>query len=138
MSEATYKSCFSTEVVHVFPPRGGENAALELDILMGAMFILCCIHAIKGRNYYRISLLVGGVLLGLVMETASLRLGGTHCHVSGILNVSECSSGNSVLYYGPWVYACVLCAQRLCDSSHWAFSLVCGGLFFGMCGVYEM
>jgi len=83
-------------------------------------------------------LLLGGVLLGLVMETASLRLGGTHCHVSGVVNLSECSSANSIVYYGPWVYACVLCAQRLCDPKHWAFSLVCGGLFFGMCGVYEM
>merc|ERR1719424_143356 len=98
------------------------------------MSTLSCIHAYKNSA---IPLLIAGLGLGAVTEHASLRLGGTHCHQSGIIDISECSSANSVFYYLPWVYACVTLARRLVDENSWSFPLITGFLFFGMCGVYE-
>lgn len=83
-------------------------------------------------------LFVTGCILGVVIETLSLRFGGTHCHATGLLNFSECSSANSVLYYGPWVYSCVTSARNLADTKSWSFCIISGALFFVMCGVYEM
>ena len=93
------------------------------------------VHATLHRGW---PLAVAGLLLGLVVEHASLRLGGTHCHASSpLLNVSDCSSANSVFYYMPWVYSCVTAARRLVPVRSWCFPPLCGMLFFGMCGVYE-
>ena len=99
------------------------------------MCIIIGIHALREKQ---IPLFVAGILLGILIETVSLRFGGTHCHATGLLNFSECSSANSVLYYGPWVYTCVTAARRLTLEKTWAFPVVCGAFFFGMCGVYEM
>ena len=51
---------------------------------------------------------------------------------SRLLNVSDCSSANSVAYYMPWVYSCVVAARRLVPTQSWAFPPLCGMLFFGM------
>ena len=117
-----------------FPPVGGLTSVYELDLLVATMLSLVLWHAAFND---KASLALAGLGLGLVTETLSLRLGGTHCHASGLLNFSPCSSANSILYYVPWVYSCVTCAARLTDTASWAFPLVCGMLFFGMCGVYE-
>jgi hypothetical protein len=60
------------------------------------------------------------------------------CHVYlGVLNFSECSSFNSIFYYVPWVYVCVISALRLTGVSN-AFPWMTGAIFFGFCGVYEL
>ena len=81
----------------------------ELDLLVAAMVASCLCHAMRAR---RLQLFAAGLLLGVTVEHASLRLGGTHCHASGFLNVSECSSLNSVAYYIPWLYSCVVGTAR--------------------------
>jgi hypothetical protein len=91
----------------VFPPKGGEEGLLELDILVISMMVAAGVHATMNKQ---LPLFVTGCILGIVVETMSLRFGGTHCHASGMLNFSECSSANSVFYYGPWVYSCVMSA----------------------------
>ena len=108
----------------------------SLDVLMLLMCIAAGLHAQRAA---RLPLFVAGCFLGLLVEFMSLRFGGTHCHASGLINVSECSSLNSVMYYGPWVYNCVTAAERLTGGiQKHAFPWMCGALFFGMCGVYEM
>ena len=121
---------------HLFTPNaiGGISAVYELDVLVLLMTILSCAHAYASNQ---LSLAIAGLGLGLVVEHASLRLGGTHCHQTGLINFSECSSVNSVVYYLPWVYSCVTLARRLVDERSWSFPLLCGLFFFGMCGVYE-
>ncbi len=120
--------------VSVFPPVGGTAAVDALDALVLCMVALTCLHAHRHGSW---ALALSGLGLGLVVEQASLRFGGTHCHASGRINISDCSSANSVFYYVPWVYAGVTSARRLVDERSWAFPLLCGVLFFGMCGVYE-
>ena len=120
--------------LYIAEPIGGSMAVFELDALVLVMCILSCIHAYKNSAF---PLVIAGLGLGVVTEHASLRLGGTHCHQSGLINISECSSANSVFYYLPWVYACVTLARRLVDENSWSFPLITGLLFFGMCGVYE-
>ena len=120
--------------LYIAEPIGGSMAVFELDALVLVMCILSCIHAYKNSA---LPLVIAGLGLGVVTEHASLRLGGTHCHQSGLINISECSSANSVFYYLPWVYSCITLARRLVDERSWSFPLVCGLFFFGMCGVYE-
>jgi hypothetical protein len=118
-----------------FPPVGGLTVVYELDLLVSSMLCLTLWHAaLKGQHM----LALAGLGLGFVTETLSLRFGGTHCHASGLLDFTPCSSLNSILYYTPWVYSCVSCARCLvADEASWTFPLVCGLLFFGMCGPYE-
>ena len=129
--------------VWVFPPLA---PIVELDVMVVLMSAAAMYHAhtekdpvVRKENYV---LIVTSFLLGLATEHASLRFGGTHCHASGTLNFSECSSVNSVCYYIGWIYTCILVARRLTrrsdGSTSWAFPFLTGGLFFGMCGVYEM
>ena len=115
-------------------PVGGDAAVRELDLLVFLMALLSCAHAIRHRQ---LPLAFAGFGLGIVVEQASLRFGGTHCHASGVVDLSGCSSANSVVYYLPWVYSCITLARRLVDERSWSFPLVCGLFFFGMCGVYE-
>ena len=106
----------------------------ELDLLVATMLLLTLWHATSNGTH---QLALAALCLGILIETLSQRLGGTHCHAPGLVNVSVCSSANSILYYVPWVYSCVMCAGRLTESNSWTFPFVCGLLFFGMCGVYE-
>jgi len=120
--------------VWVFPPVGGPSVVYELDFLVAFMLLTTLLHAASTSNG---ALALSSFGLGLFTENASLRFGGTHCHASGLLDFDQCSSCNSVLYYVPWVYSAVLSAERLVDKRSFAFPLLCGMLFFGMCGIYE-
>eukprot|EP00746_Dinoflagellata_sp_MGD_P056890 gnl/MRDRNA2_/MRDRNA2_245511_c0_seq1.p1 gnl/MRDRNA2_/MRDRNA2_245511_c0~~gnl/MRDRNA2_/MRDRNA2_245511_c0_seq1.p1 ORF type:complete len:418 (+),score=46.11 gnl/MRDRNA2_/MRDRNA2_245511_c0_seq1:69-1256(+) len=72
------------------------------------------VHAIRDEACV---LLASAFLLGFIGEQLAIRFGGTHCHAtSPIANFSDCSSLNSVLWYGPWLYSAVTVAQRLCSS----------------------
>ena len=106
----------------------------ELDMLVFAMTIAVCCHATRDKLNRNggLQLIAAGLLLGVFTEHASIRLGGTHCHASGIIDVSECSSLNSVAYYVPWLYSCVVGARRLCGSGPASKHLVpiIGGTFF--------
>ena len=121
-------------LVRTLDPVGGRGAVYELDMLVLLMTLLACVHAARTSQW---PLVFSGLGLGLLVEHASLRLGGTHCHQSGMVDISECSSANSVVYYLPWVYGCVTISRRLMDDRSWAHPLVCGLCFFGMCGIYE-
>ena len=130
--------------VWVFP---SLSPIWELDIVVLLMTVATVSHAFiepdNGRRKENVTLVVTSFLLGLFTEHASLRFGGSHCHASSeLLNFSECSSVNSVCYYIGWIYICIQTARRLAIRSNgttsWTFPFLCGGLFFGMCGVYEM
>ncbi|KAL1511757.1 hypothetical protein AB1Y20_005045 [Prymnesium parvum] len=124
----------AADPIHLLSPVEGDEAILSLDALVLTMCLVTLVHASWTRA---LPLAFAGFCLGISIEQASLRLGGTHCHASGIFDFSKCSSGNSVLYYVPWVYAGVTAARRLVSERSWAFPLLCGMLFSGMCGVYE-
>jgi hypothetical protein len=112
-----------------------------LDILVLLLAAICVLHACKRRDSsFGLTLCFAAFLLGLLVEQASIRFGGTHCHApSPISNISDCSSTNSVLYYLPWLYLGITSAPRLTPSSQpWAFPFIAAILFFGQCGVYEM
>ena len=114
-------------------------AIYELDALVLAMSALTVYHAFSDKDRLSIALLIASGLLGFCTEYASIHFGGTHCHATGFLNFGEWSSVNSVFYYVPWVYVCIVSAKRLGgSSSNFAFPFMAGMLFFGMCGVYEM
>ena len=121
---------------HVYntEPVGGWQAVFELDLLVLVMVALSCLHAYRSKQW---PLLIASLGLGIVTEHASLRLGGTHCHQSGMFDLSECSSANSAFYYLAWAYACTTLARRLIDEESMAYPLVTGLFFFGFCGVYE-
>eukprot|EP00928_Gymnodinium_smaydae_P027386 TRINITY_DN21198_c0_g2_i1.p1 TRINITY_DN21198_c0_g2~~TRINITY_DN21198_c0_g2_i1.p1 ORF type:complete len:691 (-),score=44.93 TRINITY_DN21198_c0_g2_i1:383-2404(-) len=110
-------------------------AIAELDALMIAIFLPVCVHAYRTKQFL---LLGAGLLCGYLVETACVRLGGTHCHESGIVNVSPCSSMNSVLFYGPWIYVSVV-GGEIMSSSSVISRAAWTGLFTGLvCWCYEM
>lgn len=116
----------------------GTSKVFELDLLVLLLCVASLLHASRQKSAREgWWLCVAGLGIGVVTEQASLRFGGTHCHASGMLNFHECASFNASFYYLPWVYSCVVCGRRLTGDT-WIFPFVTGGLFFGMCGVYEM
>ena len=112
----------------------------ELDLLLLGQTLLCLAHGLFLRDPFGLTLLPSALFLGLTLEQASIRLGGTHCHASSPLsNFSECSSLNSVLLYVVWIYLCVLTTRRLSPQPHhWTSPFLAGLVFFGYCGVYEL
>ena len=66
----------------------------SLDVLVFTLVLLVLAHT-RGSPW-KLALAAASLALGLLTEQLSLRLGGTHCHASGIVNVSTCSSANSV------------------------------------------
>lgn len=124
---------YSHMAVWTFPPLG---PIWHLDVLVLLMCLVTFYHAFSSKNGWM--LVLTSALLGLFTEHASLRFGGTHCHASGIVNFSECSSANSVLYYIPWCYICLTTSLQLTSKRQWMFPFLSAMLFFGMCGVYEM
>ena len=119
--------------VEVWPWDGGDVVAIDWLVLF--MSITSTWHAVA---HGKVALLLASLALGALTEAGAIRCGGTHCHNAGLLNFAYCSSANSVVYYMPWIYCCVVSATRLVGHSRWALPWVCGALTFGMCGVYEM
>ena len=126
---------------------GDGSDVTQLDALVAVMCVFCVLHARSAAEDglgggWR--LLLASALVGLITEFGAIRFGGTHCHHgSAYANFAVCSSANSVLYYMPWIYSCVVSAVRLtgCDGeggARWALPWITGALTFGMCGVYEM
>lgn len=70
---------------------------LELDILVGLMTLATVIHAATTRGGITLAVVV--LVLALMVEQASVWLGGTHCHKDASAMVTPCSSVNSVVYY---------------------------------------
>ena len=115
-----------------------DGSVLGIDALVAFMCAAATCHAVR---HCKLDLLFASLALGAGTEFAAIRFGGTHCHNQGVANFAQCSSVNSVLYYGPWVYSSVVSASNLvggCAGPRWALPWLCGGLTFGMCGVYEM
>ena len=108
---------------------------LDLDVLIAGMTLASVAHAVRHQRPW---LLLAAALLGAGTEFGAIRFGGTHCHSAGLVNFAPCSSANSVLFYVPWIYTCVVAAERLAGQARWALPWLCGALTFGMCGVYEM
>ena len=116
-------------------PVGGDVAIWELDLLVLLMCVAVALHSVQWQcNQWR--LLATGLTLGYVVETLSLHFGGTHCHASGLLNFSECSSANSVFFYIIWIYCSIVAGRRLVDERSFAFPFFCSFLFFGISGIY--
>ena len=126
---------------------GDGSDVTQLDALVAVMCVFCVLHARSAAEDglgggWR--LLLASAMVGLITEFGAIRFGGTHCHHgSAYANFAVCSSANSVLYYMPWIYSCVVSAVRLtgCDGeggARWALPWITGALTFGMCGVYEM
>lgn len=74
------------------------------------------------------------------VETASIRLGGTHCHASSPFgaNASACSSLNSILYYVPWMYVSHATAVQLTLHVPSLLPFALGAMMMLYCSVYEM
>jgi steroid 5-alpha reductase family enzyme len=126
-------SWWQVPTIETWPWDGGDVVAI--DFLVLAMSVVSIYHAVV---HSRATLLLASLALGALTEFGSIRCGGTHCHNAGLLNVAYCSSANSVIYYMPWIYSCVVSADRLVGRSRWALPWLTGVLTFGMCGVYEM
>jgi len=82
-------------------------------------------------------LLVVILVVAVMVEQASIWLGGTHCHATSDYMLTACSSLNSVFYYVPWFYSCLLSTQRL-GLSRQATPLAAGVMLHGFCSVYEL
>lgn len=121
--------------IETWPWDAGHHDIVSLDILVLIMSMLSTYHAFVHK---KLTLLLSCLTLGLFTEAASIRCGGTHCHNAGLVNLAYCSSLNSVVYYMPWIYCCVISATRLAGDTRWALPWLCGALTFGMCGIYEM
>ena len=113
-----------------------DSNVLGIDLLVVLMLAVVSLHAVRHRQ---LGLFVASCLLGCGTEFMAIRFGGTHCHNAGIINFAQCSSVNSVVYYGPWIYSSVASALKLVgDGSRWPLPWLCGAFAFGMCGIYEM
>ena len=113
-----------------------DGNVLGIDLLVAFMTLAAARHA---HMHASMELLLASLALGAATEYGAIRFGGTHCHRPGIINFAQCSSVNSVVFYGPWIYSSVVAAQRLAGTrSRWALPWLCGAFSFGMCGVYEM
>lgn len=120
-------------------------SAIEIDVLVALMLAFSAAYAWRVGNFVLIPTFA---LYSLATEWMSIRVGGTHCHAAGIANISDCSSVNSVLYYVPWMYACLMSGRALAArilpigkrTFHGALvtASIVGVLQFGFCGVYEM
>ena len=118
-----------------------ESSVVKLDVVVTILTVSAILHAVRSSKPTEgILLCLSGFLLGLFVEQASLRFGGTHCHAEGLLNFSKCSSFNSVIYYLPWVYVSISSAKILCGKgvSILSFASVAGLLFSGLCAPYEL
>lgn len=127
------------------PPPGGFGSTPiasvatmgELDLLFVAQFLLALLHAARSCCVATsCKVLAGALLVGAAIEQASIRLGGTHCHAPGLVDLSECSSVQSVLMYGPWLYASFRAACRLAPG--WSSPVLMGALCFLQCATYEL
>ena len=121
---------FRCSEIETWPWDGGD--VLAIDCLVLFMLLASFFHAVTHK---KLSLLLVSLLLGALTEFGAIRLGGTHCHNAGFINFAYCSSANSVVYYGPWMYSSIVSATRLVGSNRWALPWVCGTLTFGMCGI---
>lgn len=110
---------------------------VELDIVVAVMTLITLIHAV---TYQHKTFFVLLVLMAHVVEQSSIRLGGTHCHKPGVLNVGVCQSANSVWLYIPWFYSAFHAAMRMVRKGFSAVrgALLAGCFSFAFCGAYEM
>ena len=70
---------------------------LQIDVVVAVMVVLTLIHALMHSNKALFFLVVA---MAHAVEQSSIRLGGTHCHKPGLINVGVCQSANSVWFYG--------------------------------------
>lgn len=102
---------------------------LGLDVLMLTVAVLTFVLASRRGHFV---LYVSLFALGLAIEQSSIHFGATHCHtlstLSPLANVSPCSSWNSILFYGPWLYLALFGAP-----------LISGGIAVpSMCAILQM
>lgn len=105
-------------MVYFLTPTGGGVGFVEpslvpvweVDAVVLLFSMLTLAHAIKNQGK---ALWFAALLGGTIQEQVSIRTAGTHCHHSGFVDISICSSGNSVLVYAPWVYSTIWGAKRM-------------------------
>ena len=89
---------------------GDGSDVTQLDALVAVMrtSACCTLERRRGRAWRRRP--SASTLVGLITEFGAIRFGGTHCHHGSAYANCVCSSANSVLYYMPWIYSCVVSA----------------------------
>ena len=125
------------QVYYTTPVAEIEPSILELDAAIGLMVVLTLIHAMVNGNKSFVVLIV---LMAHAVEQSSIRLGGTHCHKPGLLNIGVCQSANSVWFYVPWFYTAFFAARRMVQKGFPVSSapFLAGVFSFAFCGAYEM
>ena len=114
-----------------------EQSILELDAAVAFLVLLTLVHALV-HGHKTFFLLI--VLMAHAVEQSSIRLGGTHCHKPGLVNVGVCQSANSVWFYVPWFYSAFFAAHRMVRKGFPGASapFLTGAYSFAFCGAYEM
>jgi hypothetical protein len=112
----------------------------ELDVIFTLETGICLMHALGSGHGFNIQLIYSAVAMGFLLEETAIQIGGTHCHTSSpYINIAQCSSLNSVLFYVPWIYCGILTTLKLSSSpKHWAMPLLAGMIFFGFGATYEL
>lgn len=130
--------------MHIFltPNDGGiglvKSAAIdliELDVLYLVFAVATIVHCSMNKE---MMLWISCLLGGLTVELGCIRGGGTHCHHSSLVDLSPCSSLNSVVFYAPWVYSAVIGARRMGKDSVFSQAMWTGLLTGLICWPYEM
>ena len=107
-----------------------------VDLVVFALSLLVAIHIRKNSGVPGLTSAVAVLAIACVSEQLSVRLGETHCHAaSPFVNVSKCSSLNSIAVYLPWMYSCYHLAKCVPFSSELSRLLYTGilhPLFFTM------
>jgi hypothetical protein len=116
-------------------PTKVDESIVWLDAVMFAVLLSSLVLALRRKGH--LMLLTSLLLLGVIIEQLSIQLGATHCHAPGLINLTPCSSLNSVFYYGPWMYLALLGASAL-GFSGWSqpSAVATLQLLWGL--VYEM
>jgi hypothetical protein len=114
-----------------------DPSILQLDAVVAFMVVLTLVHALVNKNKSFFVLLV---MMSHAVEQSSVRLGGTHCHKPGLLNVGVCQNANSVWIYVPWFYSAFFATLRMVRKGFPpASAAFLAGMFsFAFCGAYEM
>lgn len=111
-----------------------------VDVVVFGLCLLVFLH-IRLRTGADGAVAAGSILvISYASEQLSIRLGETHCHGSSLLlNVSTCSSVNSIVYYLPWMYSCYYCGRSVSALRGKLSQTILVGLLHPLfCTMYEV
>ncbi len=112
---------------------------LAVDAIIFLLSLLVCTHIVLKTREEGVTCCIAIFSIALISEQLSITLGDTHCHHdSDVFNFSKCSSGNSVIFYIPWMYSCYFIGKEVAFSSVQARSAFIGLLHPLFCIMYEL